>query len=92
MDVKKQRLQLLQNRLSLQAARYSTAMLGSTQRILVTGFSKKDKQQLAGRTECNRVVNFDGSPSLIGNFTEVHITESLPNSLRGRLLEEVAVS
>lgn len=92
MEEKKKRLQLLQSRLSQQAARYSSAMTGSKQRILVTGFSKKDKQQLAGRTECNRVVNFDGSPSLIGHFTEVVITESLPNSLRGRLLEAPVVA
>ena len=60
MEVKKQRLQILQNRLLLQASSYSQSMIGSTQRILVTGISKKDSQQLSGRTECNRVVNFDG--------------------------------
>ena len=88
MDVKKQRLQILQNRLNLQAARYSQSMQDSTQRILVTGFSKKDKKQLAGRTECNRVVNFDGSEQLIGQFVNVRITEVLPNSLRARLIDE----
>ncbi len=88
MDVKKQRLQLLQNRLSMNAARYSQSMVGSTQRLLVTGFSKKDKQQLAGRTECNRVVNFDGGADLIGQFVKVSINEALPNSLRGRLVEQ----
>jgi tRNA-2-methylthio-N6-dimethylallyladenosine synthase len=88
MDVKKQRLQILQNRLNLQASRFSQSMLDSKQRVLVTGFSKKDAKQLAGRTECNRVVNFDGAPSLIGQFVEVRITEALPNSLRGRLLVE----
>ncbi len=87
MEIKKQRLQLLQNRLSLQAARYSQAMLNSTQRILVVSKSKKSPQQLAGRTECNRVVNFDGTESLIGQFVTVYITEVLPNSLRGRLIE-----
>ncbi len=85
-EVKKQRLQVLQNRLLLQASRYSQSMIGSTQKILVTGHSKKDSQQLSGRTECNRVVNFDGPASLIGQFVEVQINESLPNSLRGRLL------
>ncbi|MBA3537263.1 MAG: tRNA (N6-isopentenyl adenosine(37)-C2)-methylthiotransferase MiaB [Tatlockia sp.] len=89
MDVKKQRLQILQNRLLLQASRYSQAMLGSTQRLLVTGQSKKDPQQLAGRTECNRVVNFHGAQNLIGQFVKVQITEALPNSLRGNIIEEL---
>lgn len=88
MEVKKQRLQILQNRLLLQASHYSQAMVGSTQRILVTGNSKKDPQQLSGRTECNRVVNFDGPNHLIGQFVDVHINEALPNSLRGRLTED----
>jgi len=87
MDVKKQRLQILQNRLLMQASRYSQSMVGSTQNVLVTGLSKKDSKQLAGRTECNRVVNFDGSEELIGQFVEVKISEALPNSLRGRLVE-----
>ncbi|MCL9684640.1 tRNA (N6-isopentenyl adenosine(37)-C2)-methylthiotransferase MiaB [Legionella maioricensis] len=86
-EVKKQRLQILQNRLLLQASRYSQSMIDSTQRILVTGFSKKDTQQLAGRTECNRVVNFDGPANLIGQFVTVQISDALPNSLRGRLIE-----
>lgn len=60
-------------------------MVGSTQRLLVTGVSKKDSQQLAGRTECNRVVNFDGPQELIGQFVEVTISDALPNSLRGRI-------
>ena len=87
LDVKKQRLQILQNRLLMQASRYSQSMIGSTQRILVTGLSKRDTQQLAGRTECNRVVNFDGRDNLIGQFVTLHITDALPNSLRGRLIE-----
>ncbi|MFC7780409.1 tRNA (N6-isopentenyl adenosine(37)-C2)-methylthiotransferase MiaB [Legionella taurinensis] len=85
MDVKKQRLQILQNRLLINAAQYSQSMVGSTQRILVTGQSKKSAHQLAGRTECNRVVNFDGPGTLIGQFVQVDISEALPNSLRGRL-------
>lgn len=88
MEVKKQRLQILQNRLVLQASRYSQALVGNIQRLLVTGTSKKDSQQLAGRTECNRVVNFDGPHELIGQFVNVHINEALPNSLRGRLVQE----
>lgn len=87
LDVKKQRLQVLQNRLLLNASRYSQSMIGSTQRILVTGLSKRDAQQLAGRTECNRVVNFDGPAHLIGQFVTIQVNEALPNSLRGRLIE-----
>ncbi len=86
--LKKQRLKILQDRLLLQASRYSQSMVGSTQRILVTGPSKKNTQQLAGRTECNRVVNFDGPVKLIGQFADVLITEAQPNSLRGRLTVE----
>ncbi|WP_419418529.1 tRNA (N6-isopentenyl adenosine(37)-C2)-methylthiotransferase MiaB [Legionella sp. D16C41] len=84
METKKQRLQILQNRLTLNAVHYSQSMVGSTQKILVTGKSKKDETQLAGRTECNRVVNFDGPAELIGHFISVTITEALPNSLRAR--------
>lgn len=87
LDVKKQRLQILQSRLLLQASRYSQSMIGSTQRILITGHSKRDEQQLSGRTECNRVVNFDGPAHLIGQFVDVHVSDALPNSLRGRLVE-----
>ena len=61
-------------------------MLGTTQRVLVEGYSKKDQAQLAGRTENNRVVNFDAPPRLIGNVLDVHITEALSNSLRGRVV------
>lgn len=88
MEIKKQRLQILQNRLLMNADRYSESMIGSKQKILVTGFSKKSSQQLSGRTECNRVVNFDGPPHLIGQFIDVQISDALPNSLRGRLLEK----
>ena len=61
-------------------------MIGTVQRWLVEKPSRKDGRQLAGRTENNRVVNFDGPSGLIGHFAEVAITEALPNSLRGRLL------
>lgn len=87
MDVKKQRLKILQDRLLLQASRYSNALIGTTQRVLVTGLSKKSAEQLAGRTECNRVINFDGPPELQGQFVMMQITESQPNSLRGRLVD-----
>ena len=90
-DVKKQRLQILQARIAQQAQAISRRMVGSRQRILVTGLSKKDPGQLQGRTENNRVVNFfSPDQSLIGRFCEVEITEALPNSLRGRLMSDVA--
>ncbi len=92
MDVKKQRLKILQDTISLQASRYSQAMVGSTQRVLVTGTSKKDVTELAGRTECNRVVNFSGPVNLKGQFVNVHIVDAQPNSLRGRLSLEQNLS
>ena len=68
--------------------RISEAMVGTTQRILVTGVSKKDPGQLQGRTENNRVVNFSApSDRLIGQFVTVEIGQALPNSLRGRLID-----
>lgn len=89
MDIKKQRLKILQDRLLLQATRYSAAMVGGTHRVLVTGPSKKNPEQWAGRTECNRVINFDGPDNLQGQFVNIHVTEAQPNSLRGRLVDEL---
>jgi len=83
--VKKQRLARLQNLIKQQADHISRGMIHSVQRILVEGPSKKNARQLSGRTENNRVVNFDGHPRLIGQFADVLITEALTNSLRGRL-------
>jgi len=81
---KKQRLQILQTRILQQAQDISRRMVGSTQRVLVTGVSKKDPGQLQGRTENNRVVNFASSNNaLIGQFADIDIYEALPNSLRG---------
>ncbi|MCH9689725.1 MAG: tRNA (N6-isopentenyl adenosine(37)-C2)-methylthiotransferase MiaB [Gammaproteobacteria bacterium] len=88
MEIKKQRLKILQDRLLLQATRYSAAMVGSTHRVLVTGPSKKNPEQWAGRTECNRVINFEGPKNLQGQFVEIDVTEAQPNSLRGRLVTE----
>ena len=83
---KKKRLQILQTRINQQAQDISRKMVGTQQRILVSGPSKKDPGQLQGRTENNRVVNFRcDDPSLIGGFTDVTILEALPNSLRGEL-------
>ena len=87
MAVKKERLARLQSLINSQAAAISEEMIGSVQKVLVERASRKDSKQMAGRTENNRVVNFDGDPSLIGQFIEVKITEALPNSLRGRVLD-----
>lgn len=85
-EVKKERLAILQQRIALQAARISQNMVGTTQRILVTGTAKKGDGMMSGRTENNRVVNFMGSENLVGQLVDVKITEALPNSLRGELL------
>ncbi len=83
-ETKKQRLQLLQQRINQQAMDISRKMAGTEQRILVSGISKKDPGQLQGRTENNRVVNFrSNDTALVGQFVDVHIDEALPNSLRG---------
>ncbi len=87
---KSRRLALLQDRVNQQAAAIAAAMVGSVQRILVERHARKNPQQLAGRTENNRWVNFDGPPALLGSFADVVITEALPNSLRGRLYDEPA--
>jgi tRNA-2-methylthio-N6-dimethylallyladenosine synthase len=84
--VKKERLARLQAQLEAGAHDISRRMIGTTQRVLVDRPARKDGRQLAGRTENNRVVNFDGPARLIGQFVEVVITEALPNSLRGRLV------
>ncbi len=88
METKKARLAQLQARISAQAAAISLAMIGTVQNVLVTRPSKKDPQQLSGRTENNRVVNFAGNASLIGQFVNVKITEALPNSLRGEIIHD----
>jgi len=97
-DIKKQRLAILQQRINQQAQDISRKMVGSTQRILVTGISKKDPGELQGRTENNRVVNFKtdtfktadvkSGKSLIGRFIDVRITTALPNSLRGERIDD----
>ncbi|MDQ8038960.1 MAG: tRNA (N6-isopentenyl adenosine(37)-C2)-methylthiotransferase MiaB [Rickettsiella sp.] len=86
LDTKKQRLQILQNLLVFQGQAISEQMLGSVQKILVDGPSKKSRDVLQGRTENNRVVNFKGDSHLIGHIVSVTITEVLKNSLRGELV------
>ncbi|WP_299585647.1 tRNA (N6-isopentenyl adenosine(37)-C2)-methylthiotransferase MiaB [uncultured Microbulbifer sp.] len=86
-EVKKKRLKLLQNRINQQAQAIARHMVGNTERVLVSGVSKKDPGQLQGRTENNRVVNFRADDlALIGKFADVLIEEALPNSLRGTLI------
>lgn len=84
MAIKKERLAVLQHRITQQAQEIGRRMVGTMQRVLATGPSKKDPAEMQGRTENNRVVNFKGEISLVGQFTDVEIKESLPNSLRGR--------
>lgn len=84
-DVKKQRLQILQQRISQQAQRIARNMVGTTQRVLVEGPSKKNIMELSGRTENNRVVNFEGNPEMIGKFVDIDITDVFANSLRGNV-------
>ena len=82
-QVKKQRLYRLQQRINEQTQGISNTMIGTLQSVLVEGPSRKDPAILAGRTENNRVVNFSGPHELIGRFVDVRITEALTNSLRG---------
>jgi tRNA-2-methylthio-N6-dimethylallyladenosine synthase len=92
LEVKKERLQILQTRINQQAMEISRSMVGSTQRVLVEKMSKKSERQVSGRTENNRWVNFDADSSVIGEFVDVVITEALPNSLRGRLAKREAAA
>ena len=82
MATKKERLNILQARINHMAVEISRGMIGKKERVLVEGLSKKDANELRGKTENNRTVNFVGPTSLIGEFIDVLITEALPNSLR----------
>jgi tRNA-2-methylthio-N6-dimethylallyladenosine synthase len=86
-DAKAARLARLQKLIDRQAGAISAAMVGSVQRILVEGPSKRDAGELAGRTDNNRIVNFAGPPRLIGRFIDVAITAAMPHTLRGEALE-----
>ncbi|MCS5710596.1 tRNA (N6-isopentenyl adenosine(37)-C2)-methylthiotransferase MiaB [Candidatus Berkiella aquae] len=86
LEIKKARLQILQDQLLLQSTQISESMVGSVQQVLVTGASKKMADELTGRTENNRIVNFIGSPSLIGKIVPIHITQAHRISLRGTTL------
>ena len=91
-EVKLKRLQTLQAYLESNVQRYSQMLVGTTQKILVEGPSRKDPSELMGRTECNRIVNFAAGPTqalrdrLIGQLIDVHITQAYPHSLRAELL------
>ena len=86
LDVKKQRLATLQQDIATRAERFSHAMVGAVQRVLVEGASRKSERQMSGRTENNRVVNFDGGSDLVGCFVDVLITDAYPNSLQGEVV------
>jgi tRNA-2-methylthio-N6-dimethylallyladenosine synthase len=90
-SVKQARLARLQATLDEQVRAISASRAGTVQRILVEGSSRKNKQELMGRTECNRVVNFEGHPRLIGQMIDVQVTEAMQRALRGRVLEAAAV-
>ena len=87
MTTKKARLNALQALINHQSEQISRDMVGSTQTILVSGYARKNQQQLSGRTENNRIVNFDGPQDWIGRFINVEITEALPNSLRAKTID-----
>ncbi len=86
-EVKKARLARLQAQINKQARAISEGMVGTVQKILVEGVSRKDENEVSGRTENNRVVNFPADKSVIGRFVEVRITDAYPNSLRGELVD-----
>ncbi|MEO1899540.1 MAG: tRNA (N6-isopentenyl adenosine(37)-C2)-methylthiotransferase MiaB, partial [Methylococcales bacterium] len=86
-ETKKQRLIRLKDRLNEMTMAVSNSMVNTVHSVLVEGVSKKSPLQMTGRTENNRVVNFTAHPRLAGQFVDVMITEALPNSLRGRMIE-----
>lgn len=89
MEIKKKRLSILQDRINQQAQKIARDMVGTVQKVLVEGPSKKDIMELKGRTENNRAVNFAGPHTMIGGFVDVEITDVFANSLRGKLLNQV---
>ncbi len=91
-ELKFRRLQNLQSVIDANTKKYSNAMVGTVQRILVEGPSVKDAHELQGRTENNRVVNFTGPKELIGTLVNTRITESYNYSLRGELVEEAVTA
>ncbi|MGZ8231903.1 MAG: TRAM domain-containing protein, partial [Burkholderiales bacterium] len=90
-EVKLARLQMLQHRIEQHAAAIGAAMVGTRQRVLVAGISRKNARELCGRTDNNRVVNFHGPAHLIGTFADVSIAAALPHSLRGDITADAPV-
>ncbi len=91
-DVKLRRLQHLQGVINDNIKRISESRLGTVQRILVEGASKRDATELMGRTECNRVVNFVGLPRLVGQLVDVRVTETRSYTLRGEVVTQELVA
>jgi tRNA-2-methylthio-N6-dimethylallyladenosine synthase len=94
-DLKLKRLQQLQALIEQNVQRISASRVGTVQTILVEGPSRKNPAELMGRTECNRIVNFDGgplSPRLVGQMIDVTITQALPHSLRGAAVTQAAAA
>ncbi|TJZ71713.1 tRNA (N6-isopentenyl adenosine(37)-C2)-methylthiotransferase MiaB [Chitiniphilus eburneus] len=91
-DLKTRRLMRLQARIEELAQQVNRDMVGTVQRVLVEGHARKNAQELAGRTDNNRIVNFEGPARLINQFAEVLITEALPHSLRGRIVTRETVA
>jgi tRNA-2-methylthio-N6-dimethylallyladenosine synthase len=87
-EEKKERLAILQNRLNYHAFNIGRKMVGTIERCLVTGISKKNPGELQARTENNRVVNFPSSAKLIGEFVDIEIVDQLTNCLRGKIKTE----
>jgi tRNA-2-methylthio-N6-dimethylallyladenosine synthase len=83
LQLKKERLKILQDKISANALEYSKAMIGSIQKVLVEGKSKKDKTEYSGKTENNRTVNFKADRNVIGQMVKIKVTDAFPNSLRG---------
>ncbi len=86
-EIKLERLHRLQEKIAQHATSISQNMVGTTQRILIEGYSKKSADELCGRTENNRMVNFIGDSNRIGQFIDIKITVALPHSLRGEILK-----
>ncbi|MBU6501283.1 MAG: tRNA (N6-isopentenyl adenosine(37)-C2)-methylthiotransferase MiaB [Burkholderiales bacterium] len=91
-EVKLRRLHHLQEVINASMARISASRVGTVQRILVEGVSRRDTGELMGRTECNRVVNFAGHPRLVGQLVDVQITETRSYTLRGEVVTQEAVA
>ena len=90
-EVKSARLSRLQKRIDELAQVVSKSMVGTVQRVLVEGHAKKNADELAGRTDNNRIVNFAGPARQMNRFVDVRVTEALPHSLRGEIVTRESV-